>query len=146
MLDKMLQWDTDSLIYLNNLGTVAYDDFWVFVTTITNWIPLFLLFVFLFFFSDSKQEATKKVICVVALVVFITVLTQLVKLGFQRLRPNNESSLLGLIRILKSPTDYSFFSGHAASSCSITLLVVMLLKKKFSWVWLFFIWTCRMAL
>jgi undecaprenyl-diphosphatase len=49
---------------------------------------------------------------------FITTLgfTNFVKNMVGRLRLNNEADLLDLIRILQTPSNYSFFSGHASSS------------------------------
>jgi undecaprenyl-diphosphatase len=44
MLDKILQWDRETLIYLNSLGIEEYDLFWSTVTNIYTWIPLFLFF------------------------------------------------------------------------------------------------------
>jgi len=140
MLEKLQQWDRDTFIYLNGLGIEKYDAFWSTVTNITTWIPLFLLFILLFVLKFPKQEAFKKIMTVLALVLFITLLTHLTKEEVARLRPNNDLEINTLIRILKSPTDYSFFSGHASSSFSITVLVFLFLRKKFKWAVLFFIW------
>ncbi|MGY8915678.1 MAG: phosphatase PAP2 family protein [Flavobacteriales bacterium] len=57
-----------------------------------------------------------------------------------RLRPNNNEEINTIIRILRSPTGYSFFSGHASSSFSITTLVFLFLRPKFKWAWVFYIW------
>ena len=140
MLDDVLQWDDSVLIYLNNLSVDGPSLFWVTVTSITNWIPLFLLFIGLFFYTNNKTDALKQVLWVIALAIFIAIITYLVKEGIQRPRPNNDEALNGLIKVFKSPTDFSFFSGHASSSFSITLLVCLLLKTKLRWVWVFFIW------
>lgn len=145
MLDKLLQWDRDTFLYLNNLGIEKYDVFWSTVTDITTWIPLYLLFIFLFFYKSSFREGLRKAITFIALIVFILLITDLTKNYVARLRPNNDLEINTLIRILKNPTDYSFFSGHAASSFSITLLVFLLLRKKYKWTILFFIWPILFA-
>ena len=49
MLDGLIQWDKDLLVYLNSLGSPKYDSFWLIITRIDVWIPLFLLFGFLIF-------------------------------------------------------------------------------------------------
>lgn len=77
---------------------------------------------------------------VVALAVFITFATEVTKEFFGRLRPNNNTEINTLIRILKSPTNFSFFSGHAASSFAITTLIVLFLREKISWVGWFYLW------
>ncbi|WP_375323759.1 phosphatase PAP2 family protein [Flagellimonas sp. GZD32] len=146
MLEKLLKWDRDTFVYLNGLGIEKYDTFWSTVTNITTWIPLFVLFLFLFYFKFSKKEALYKFLTVVGLVVFITAITHWTKISVARLRPNNTEEINTLIRILKSPTDYSFFSGHASSSFSITVLVYLFLKEKVKWSLLFFIWPILFAM
>ncbi len=87
-----------------------------------------------------------RIFTLLALVVFVLTLTHLTKISVARLRPNNTMGLNALIRILHSPTDYSFFSGHAASSFSLTVLMFLFLRKKTGWVLLFFIWPILFAL
>ncbi|WP_394975030.1 phosphatase PAP2 family protein [uncultured Croceitalea sp.] len=140
MLEKLLKWDRETFVYLNSLGIEQYDSFWSTITAITTWIPLYLLFVFLFFYKSKFREGLKKTVTFIALAVFIILATDLTKNCVARLRPNNDIEINTLIRILKSPTDYSFFSGHAASSFSITLLIFLMLRRKYKWAGLFFIW------
>ena len=49
MLKRLLEWDRDTFVYLNNLGIEEYDQFWSIITNFQFWIPLFLLFIFLIF-------------------------------------------------------------------------------------------------
>lgn len=146
MLEKLLKWDRDTFVYLNGLGIEKYDVFWATVTNISTWIPLFILFLILFFLKFSKKEAFYKFLTVLGLAIFITVITHLTKISVARLRPNNTEEINALIRIIKTPTDYSFFSGHASSSFSITMLVFLFLRKKVKWAILFFIWPILFAM
>ncbi|WP_010519205.1 phosphatase PAP2 family protein [Croceivirga radicis] len=140
MLEKILQWDRDTFVYLNGLGVDEYDGFWSTVTDIKTWIPLFLFFFVLMFLKYDKKEALLKTGTVLLLVLFITTITDLTKETVARLRPNNDEQINTLIRILRSPSDFSFFSGHASSSFAITTLVFLFLKKFYNWAVLFFIW------
>lgn len=146
MLEKLLEWDRDTFVYLNGLGIEDYDVFWSTVTQISTWIPLFILFLVLIFIKFPRTEALYKFLTILALVVFITTITHLTKISVARLRPNNTEEINTLIRILQSPTDYSFFSGHASSSFSITILVFLFLRHKFKWAILFFIWPILFAM
>ncbi len=146
MWEKLLQWDRDTFIYLNGLGTDAYDAFWSTVTHISTWIPLFILFIIMLYWKFPKREATYKVLTVLALLVFVLALTYLTKIAVGRLRPNNVAELSNLIRILHKPSDYSFFSGHAATSFSLTVLIYLFLRKKMAWAFVFFIWPVLFAL
>lgn len=145
MWEQLLQWDREALIYLNNLGTEEFDGFWSLITHIVTWIPLFLLFILLFFIGTPKRKALLQVGWVVTLAIFILLLTDLTKHFVARLRPNNDTAVQTMIRIVKNPLDYSFFSGHAASSFAITVLVVLLLRKKYPWTYMFFLWPMLFA-
>lgn len=145
MLKELLQWDRDTFIYLNNLGIEEYDGFWSIVTEITTWIPLFILFIYLIFSKFNKNEAIRQVLTLIALVGFITLVTHLTKIGVARLRPTEDPDVNTLIRILKSPTGFSFFSGHSSSSFSITVLMFLFLRNRFRGALLFFIWPLLFA-
>ncbi len=140
MLKKILEWDRDTFVYLNNLGIEEYDLFWTTVTDFYTWIPLFLLFIVLVFVKYPKREAFYVLLTIALMIVFVTKATDVTKDYVARLRPNNAEEINTLIRILKSPTTYSFFSGHSASSFSITTVFVLFLRKKFKWSWIFYLW------
>lgn len=140
MLEKLLKWDRDTFVYLNGLGIEKYDLFWSTATQFTTWIPLFILFVILFYLNFPKKEALHKFLTVLGLALFIALVTHFTKISVARLRPNNTEEINSLIRILKTPTDFSFFSGHASSSFAITTLVFLFLRKKMKWAMFFFVW------
>ncbi len=146
MLDKLLQWDRDAFVYLNSLGIEQYDFFWSTVTKFPPWIPLFILFLSLFFVKYSKREAIFIIGTLLVMVFFVTTITDLTKYAVARIRPNNNEEINTLIRILRSPTGFSFFSGHASSSFSVTTFVVLFLRKHFKWVYLFYIWPILFAM
>lgn len=140
MLDQLLKWDREALIFINNLGEESYDMYWLAITLTANWIPLFLLLLLILFWKCPIKEALVGFITVVALVLFVLLLTNFTKEIIARPRPSNDEDLKSLIRVLRIPTDYSFFSGHAASSFAITSFWFLLVRKKIKWAWAFFIW------
>ncbi|UJH68144.1 phosphatase PAP2 family protein [Allomuricauda sp. SCSIO 65647] len=140
MLEKLLQWDRDTFIYLNGLGIEAHDAFWSIVTQTSTWIPLFLLFGYLLVSKYGRQEGVYRILTILLMVALVLIVTKLTKEWVGRLRPNNDTEINTLIRILKSPDDYSFFSGHAATSFSITLLAFLFLRERLRWTALFFAW------
>jgi undecaprenyl-diphosphatase len=145
MLDQLLKWDRDTFIYLNSLGIEDYDVFWSTVTNFTTWIPLFILFIVLIFRFYPKNEAFWVLGTVLLTVSLVAAFTGITKEWVARLRPNNTEEINTLIRILKSPDGYSFFSGHSSSSFSITTSVFLFLRHHFKWSWLFFIWPILFA-
>lgn len=140
ILERILKWDSDTFVYLNNLGIEDYDVFWTTVTNFNTWIPLFVLFIVLIFIKYPRREAFFVIGTILVMALFVNTITDLTKYSVARLRPNNDEEINTLIRILKTPTTYSFFSGHSSSSFSITTLVVLFLKNRFKWSWLFYIW------
>lgn len=140
MLEEILRWDRETFIYLNSLGVEEYDLFWNTVTNFYTWIPLLLFFLYLFFTKFPKKKVFAMVGSLIILALLISILTDFTKEFVGRLRPNNDEEINSLVRILRHPTNYSFFSGHAASSFSITTLVFLFIRRKFKWAWLFYIW------
>lgn len=146
MLDKILQWDREAFVYLNSLGIEQYDMFWSTVTKFPPWIPLFVLIISLFFIKFSKREALFMILTLLIMVFFVSTLTDLTKNVVARLRPNNDEEINTLIRILRSPSGFSFFSGHASSSFSVITFVVLFLRRHFKWIYLFYIWPILFAM
>lgn len=140
MIEKILVWDQEIFIYLNNLGIEQYDTFWSVATQIKTWTPLFIFFFVLIQMAYPKKEALYRSLTVLLLLFTVLLLTDTTKEFFARLRPSDSEHLKDLIRILSPAKGYSFFSGHAATSFSITTLVVLFLRKKFSWIWILYLW------
>lgn len=145
-MEQLAQWDTDLFTFLNNLGIERYDAFWIVVTTIQNWIPLYILFFIIFWFSLSRKKALLAILATIAAMATALLATSLVKNSVGRLRPNNVPELEGVIRMLQTPHDYSFWSGHAATSFAITFVVIAVLKHKSKWIYLSLIWPILFSL
>ena len=140
MLERILNLDTRVFIYLNSLGSETFDVYWAFLTSQINWIPFFLLILYLVI-KNHHWKTVLFIVLFVGLTVLITnETTDFFKESFERLRPNNEPFLEGKIRALKDPQSFSFISGHAANSTAVIIFIYLLFRKKYPWVCLFFIW------
>ncbi|PKA82289.1 undecaprenyl-diphosphatase [Ulvibacter sp. MAR_2010_11] len=140
MLEVLKEWDRELFIFLNSLGIEQYDGFWLFVTQIKSWIPLFAFLVFLiFYYCRGKQGfiVFGFLLLTFSVTLFVTDFT---KELVGRLRPNNVEAFAELIRALQKPTTFSFFSGHASSSFSITTFVVLVLRKHTKWIYFVYLW------
>ncbi|SFU40223.1 undecaprenyl-diphosphatase [Pustulibacterium marinum] len=142
MLKRITEYDTDLLIYLNNLGSEHQDLFWLLVTRIIFWIPLYIFFFYLVFRKNSRREAFRVVYTLVAMLAATFGLTQLVKNFVLRARPVNNERVFESLRVMIQPVDYSFFSGHACNSFAITTLFYLFLRKKIPFAWTFYLWPC----
>ncbi len=131
LFETIIHIDQEILIYLNNLGTKQWDPFWMAITNQFNWIPLFLLVLFLVIKTFGWKRGGFIILTMIVLVAFSDQFTNLIKNTTQRLRPNNDTSINHLLRIVYSPKGYSFMSGHATTSSFFSVYVLLLLKNKF---------------
>lgn len=140
MLERLLQWDREAFIYLNSFGSETYDVLWSAITTFSNWTPLFLLIIFLLFFRNHREQGFWMLLSFISMLLVLTAVIFLTKEFVGRLRPNNDETINLLIRIVRQPSDYSFFSGHAATSFGIATLAVLFLRKRFPLIHLIWIY------
>jgi len=140
MFEILKEWDRELFVFLNSLGIERFDSFWITVTQIETWTPLFLVFLFLIFYY-FKWKRGGAILFFLLLTFGITILfTGLVKDYFARLRPNNVEALSEVIRILQKPNTFSFFSGHASSSFSATTFMALILRQKTKWIYAAYLW------
>tara|TARA_R110002072_G_scaffold124085_1_gene259494 strand:+ start:13709 stop:14263 length:555 start_codon:yes stop_codon:yes gene_type:complete len=140
MIEILKEWDRDLFVYLNNLGIERFDSFWLFVTQIDTWTPLFIFLILLIYYYYKPRKGTVVFIFTVLVFVVALGLTNLTKDFVGRLRPNNAPELAELIRALQKPNNFSFFSGHASSSFAVTTFIVLALRKYTKWIYFVFIW------
>ena len=136
MLDRLLQIDTELLIFLNNLGSEQWDSFWFFLTNQFSWSPLFAFLLFLMFKKFGWKNGVLLLLFLIVLITFSDQFTNLIKNTFERLRPCNTEGVIEQIRNFNyKPSSYSFYSGHAASSMTFSFFVILLLKSHFKYIW-----------
>ncbi len=139
MLEKIIGLDKKVFVFLNGLGSEPFDSLWLIITKQLYWTPFFLLIFYLLF----KKIGWKNLFIVIGFIaVLILVCDQtanLFKNHFQRLRPCNDTEINGIIRIVKSSSTFSFFSGHAANSMATTVFVFFLFRKYYKYALLLFL-------
>lgn len=140
MLEKILSLDRQLFIYLNGLGSEAYDAFWLIITQQTRWTPLFLVLLYLIFKKLGIRQTLYLLLFVAILVTCSDQITNLFKNGFQRLRPCSDPEINTKIRIVKSSTSFSFFSGHAANTMAVATFLYFTLKRSIKYLGFLFLW------
>lgn len=137
MLDTLLQKDQELLIFLNNLGSEQWDGFWLAVTNQFHWSPLFALILFLIFKKFGWKNGLLMVVFIAALVAFSDQFTNFIKHSFERIRPCNTEGLVDKLRSFTyKPGGYSYYSGHAALSTTVTTFIILLLRKHYKYIYL----------
>ncbi|MBL4746059.1 MAG: phosphatase PAP2 family protein [Flavobacteriaceae bacterium] len=139
MLEKLIRLDTELLIFLHNLGNRCWDGFWLFVTEPMSWSPLLLLLTVLFIKIFNRRKALFILLTIGFGAFSILHLVNFIKNTVERLRPVNDRLINYHLRILSSPSDFSFLSGHAAVSCFVGLFVYLLCRKQVKYAWLIFL-------
>ena len=145
MLDKLVELDRSVFVYLNSLGSEAFDPFWRLVTNQLSWIPLFAILLYLAFKRLGWRHAVLVILMVAVLVALTDQSVTLIKNTIQRLRPVNEPALEGLMRIVERRRSFSFVSGHAANSMAVAFLIYRILHPYIKYVGFFFIWPAIFA-
>ncbi len=139
-LEKIIHYDKELFVFLNALGNENWDTFWMTLTNQFSWIPLYILFFYLIFKSLGWKKGLALVLLTAVMVTFSDQLTVFIKNSFQRFRPNRDPSINEFIRILKNNKSFSFVSGHATTSMTVSLFMHLTLKKYYRYTVLFFIW------
>jgi undecaprenyl-diphosphatase len=139
MLEKIIHLDKELLVFLNGLGSERFDGLWLIITKQVYWTPIFLLFFYLLQKKVGWKNFGYYVLFTAVLILLCDQTANLFKNGFQRLRPCNDEEIKGIIRIVKSSSSFSFFSGHATNSMATTVFTFMILKKYYKHVYLLFL-------
>lgn len=139
MFEKILEIDKELLIFLNGLGSPTFDGLWLIITKQVYWAPIFLLV----FYLIQKKKGWKRFGYYLLFTAFLILLcdqtANLFKWYFQRLRPCNDETVNHIIRVVKTSSSFSFFSGHAANSMATTVFTFMILKKFYKHAYLLFL-------
>jgi undecaprenyl-diphosphatase len=138
-MNEILELDRSILIFLNNLGCTKFDNFWLFITKQKHWTPLFLI---IFYLLQKKIGWKNLGILILIIAVLITCtdqITNFIKNYFQRLRPCADDTINHLIRVVHISDSYSFFSGHASNSMATTTFVILILRKYYRYIFLYFL-------
>jgi len=140
MLDKILELDKELLIFLNGLGSSTFDPFWLFITKQSNWTPFFLVLLYFIYRKIGVKQTLYLLLFAIVLITISDQFTNFVKETFQRLRPCSDPNTSTWIRVVKSSETYSFFSGHASNSMAVATFLYFILKDKFKYLLLLFLW------
>lgn len=145
MLRKISELDVTILSYINEFSAEKYDAFWMTVTQTSTWIPMFLFFLYVIYSKYGLKKSAIIVISALITVSAIFLFTDAIKEIIMRPRPNNNSEVSQMLRFIKRPSDYSFFSGHSSNSAALSTLVVFILKHQVKWAYIFYIWPLMFA-
>ena len=140
MLEKIQSLDIQLFIYLNSLGSSAYDHLWLIITKQVYWTPFFLLLAYLLYKKIGLKNLGIVLIFIALILLCCNESVELCKVVFKRLRPCNNPEIKNVIRIVHQSNTYSFFSGHAANSMATMTFLFLILKKQYQYIFLIFLY------
>ncbi len=147
MIDKLIQYDAELLIFLNNLGTPAWDSFWLAVTDRFTFSPLYLLLLILIYRKMGLKVMFLSVIMIVLMITFTDQATNIFKSAFERLRPCRTEGVMEHIRFIAERCGkYGFFSGHSSNSMAAAVFGGLLLRPYFkNLIFILLLWSAFVA-
>ena len=139
MLDKFLHYEYEIISFLNSLGSEKWDWFWLVITQPINWswLPLLLSIILIKTYGFNKGFQLVGITFLTCIITLISV--ELIKRNVARLRPINNEEIKHLLRIVYQTKNYSFVSGHAAFSFTLSFLVFKILQKQTKYIAVIFI-------
>ena len=135
MIEKILDLDSYLFLYLNNLGSQYYDNFWVFLSRTEANVMFYLVVLIAYIYSINNKKRTKILFhLIIAIAILIAISDQtsnLFKDSFQRLRPCYNELISDSLRLVKDSCGgrYGFFSAHASNSFSLAIFFGLLLRS-----------------
>ena len=146
MINKLLQYDKDLFLLINDSGIEFLDPFWVFISSTFSAIPIFLWLIFLCIkkLGNSFWIGILLICTVVGLADFISV--HFFKNIFMRLRPCHDPELIDQIRLLVSKGGaYGFVSSHAANYFALAAISSILFSERSRFIYIIYSWAFLVA-
>jgi undecaprenyl-diphosphatase len=140
MLEKIIALDTQLFIYLNSLGSPAFDGLWLIITKQVYWAPFFIFLGYLIFKKTGLKNLGIVIFFIALLLLVCNESVEFCKITFERLRPCNNPEIKDIIRIVHHSKTFSFFSGHAANSMASMTFLFLILKKHYKYSFLIFLY------
>ncbi|MBT8287350.1 MAG: phosphatase PAP2 family protein [Flavobacteriaceae bacterium] len=147
MIERILQYDKELFLFLNNLGSAAWDDFWLVVTNKFTFIPLYALLVFLIYRKLGLKYLLLLILVIAAMITFTDQITNVFKAGFERVRPCRDEDVMDLMRYIADRCGrFGFFSGHSSNSMAAAVFAGLLLRTHYKYlIFILLFWSALVA-
>ena len=136
MIEKIIQFDKNLFLFLNNKGNSSLDEFFVFITS-NKTMALFTIPIVIVLAYIYKKNKIKYVLGCVFLTFILTDFIHYYgfKEVFQRFRPCWDPDVSEICRILvEKGGEYGFVSGHASSTVGIISMIFFSIPNLKLWI------------
>jgi undecaprenyl-diphosphatase len=130
MLEKIIQWDQDLLITLNNLNHPFFDPIMYWFSDKYIWFPMYIFFIG-FLIYRYKIDGLYMVVALAFTIALCDQFTSgFMKPYFERLRPCYEPEIQNYLRMITGcGGQYGFASSHASNAFGFAVFTILLLRK-----------------
>lgn len=141
-----LELDRKLFLYLNGLGDVPYDQFFLLVSKTFIWVPFYVILLYLLFKNVGLRTFLFSIIFIALGITISDQLANIFKDGIGRLRPCHDPGLIPLMRTVTCGGKFGFFSSHASNTFFVASYLSILLGKSNKVLpWVLFIWASVVA-
>ena len=149
MLDALIQLDKELFLWLNNNIYAEWINlFWLFATGKLTWLPLYVFFLSVLFFSYKPKSFIWILVGTALVVLMADQGSNIFKYGIARLRPCHDEFIQtqGFNLVKGCGGKYGYFSAHSANTFAVAVLMMNLLrdflgKRK----WMLILWAFIVA-
>lgn len=147
MIDQLIEYDAELLIFLNNLGSPTWDNFWLVVTDELTFAPLYLFLLILIYRKFGLKIMLLSIVIIALMITFTDQITNVFKSTFQRPRPCRAEGVMEHIRFIAERCGkYGFFSGHSSNSMAGAVFGGLLLRPYFkNLIFILLFWSAIVA-
>ena len=142
IIDQLISFDRSLFLFLNGSDSAFWDGFFLAITKVSTWIPLFLCTLYVVI----KNNNARRCLILLGLTVLLVVASDqfssgLCKPFFHRLRPSHNPAMVGIVDLVNGYRSglYSFISGHATNTFAISVYFSLIFRNRrttaifFSW-------------
>ncbi len=124
--------DRQLFLLINGANSIFFDNLMWIVSWKYTWLPLYLLFIYLFIKYYKKKSWLFIIGAIVSVAIADFTSVHLFKEIFQRYRPCHNLELEGMIHLVRGYCGgkYGFISSHAANTSAIAVFVLFFMNKK----------------
>lgn len=147
MLEQLIEWDKELLVFLNSFHTPWLDPVMLLITKTAFWIPLYAFLIYLMFRNFKKETWFILIGATVIIILCDQITSTFMKPYFARLRPSQDPTMAGLLHHVNGYKGglYGFSSGHAANTIGVALFVWLTLRPVYKWICWIFLWAALMT-
>ena len=147
MLELLISWDTELLVYLNSFHNSFFDGFMWLITGTKIWIPLYLVIIFFTFKKFEWKEATLIFLFMIVAVALADLSSvKLFKEVFMRFRPSHNPEIANFLHLhayedgsFYRGGNYGFVSSHAANTFAVAMFSSFVFRIK-NYIFFIFFW------